>query len=61
MIALILLSPGAVRTQLAPLRPVFWLETIATFAFATSWMVKGDAMKPVVRALAHAEAGPRAP
>ena len=61
LIALILLSPGAVKTQLAPLRPVFWLETIATFAFATSWMVKGDAMKPVVRALAHAEAGQRAP
>lgn len=34
------------------LRPVFWLETIATFAFATSWMVKGDAMRPLVRGVA---------
>ena len=36
--------------RLAVLRPVFWLETIATFAFATSWMVKGDALRPLVRA-----------
>lgn len=55
LIALIGLSPAAVKAQLAPLRPVFWLETIATFAFATSWMVKGDAMRPVVRAVARAE------
>ena len=61
LIGLILLSPEPVKTQLTPLRPVFWLETIATFAFATSWMVKGDAMKPVVRALAHAETGRPAP
>ncbi|MBB1497855.1 DUF998 domain-containing protein [Paracoccus sp. MC1862] len=52
LIGLILLSPDPVKTQLLPLRPVFWLETIATFAFATSWMVKGDAMRPMVRAVA---------
>ncbi|MBK4216264.1 hypothetical protein JJJ17_10035 [Paracoccus caeni] len=34
------------------LRPVFWLETIATFAFATSWLVKGDSLRPLVRAVA---------
>lgn len=34
---------------LAGLRPVFWLEGVATFAFATSWSVKGDALRPLVR------------
>ncbi|WEF24023.1 hypothetical protein [Paracoccus sp. S3-43] len=38
--------------RLAGLRPVFWLETVATFAFATSWMVKGDALRPLVRGVA---------
>ncbi|MCZ0960555.1 hypothetical protein [Paracoccus benzoatiresistens] len=38
--------------RLAALRPTFWLETIATFAFATSWMVKGDALRPLVRTVA---------
>ena len=33
-------------------RPVFWLETVATLAFATSWMVKGDALRPLVRGVA---------
>ena len=37
---------------LAALNPVFWLETIACFAFATSWAVKGDAMRPLVRGVA---------
>lgn len=55
LIALIGLSPDAVKAQLQPLRPVFWLETVATFAFATSWMVKGDAMRPMVRAVARVE------
>lgn len=50
LIGAILVSPDAIKTQLAPLRPVFWLETVATFAFSTSWMVKGDALRPVVRA-----------
>lgn len=35
--------------DLVGLRPIFWLETIATFAFATSWLVKGDALQPLVR------------
>lgn len=51
-IALVLLSPDAVKLRLTPLRPVFWLESIATVAFATSWLVKGDALRPVVRAMA---------
>ncbi|MFC3167674.1 MULTISPECIES: hypothetical protein [Paracoccus] len=40
------------ENRLQGLRPVFWLETIATFAFATSWMVKGDALRPLVRTVA---------
>ncbi|WCR10261.1 hypothetical protein JHW45_14485 [Paracoccus stylophorae] len=36
---------------LSLLRPIFWLELVATFAFATSWMVKGDALRPLVSAM----------
>lgn len=36
---------------LARRRPVFWLETAATFAFATSWAVKGDSLRPLTRAV----------
>lgn len=32
-------------------RPVFWLETLASFAFATSWAVKGDSLRPLRRAI----------
>lgn len=56
LMALVLLSPDPVKARLVPLRPVFWLETVATFAFATSWMIKGDAMHPVVRAVAGGQA-----
>lgn len=52
-LALILFAPEPVKLRLAPLRPVFWLETAATVAFATSWLVKGDALRPMVRAVAH--------
>jgi hypothetical protein len=45
-----MLAVTGLDDRLAVLRPVFWLETIATFAFATSWMVKGDALRPLVRA-----------
>lgn len=31
------------------LSPVFWLETLACFAFATSWMVKGKSLKALTR------------
>lgn len=37
-----LLFATGLKDQLANFRPVFWLEFVATFAFATSWMVKGD-------------------
>lgn len=42
LIAVLFLT--GLKQQLSPLRPVFWLEFIATVAFATSWMVKGDAL-----------------
>ena len=32
---------GQAGTRLSKLKPVFWLETIALFAFGTSWLVKG--------------------
>lgn len=47
-----LLFVTGLERDLAALRPVFWLETVATFAFATSWMVKGDALRPLVRTVA---------
>lgn len=47
-----LIAATGLGDRLAGLRPVFWLETVATFAFATSWMVKGDAMRPLVRGVA---------
>lgn len=58
---LILLSIGAIAIlaatgldeRLAALRPVFWLETVATFAFATSWAVKGDSLRPLVQGVAR--------
>lgn len=40
---------------LAPLRPVFWLESLASFAFATSWAVKGDSLRPLVRGVMSAQ------
>lgn len=44
-----LLSLTGLGDTLAALHPVFWLELVACFAFATSWLVKGDALIPVVR------------
>lgn len=43
--------------RLAAIRPVFWLETLACFAFATSWAVKGDSLRPLVRGMARARSG----
>ncbi len=34
--------------ELPELRPIFWLETLASLALATSWAVKGEAMQPLV-------------
>lgn len=39
--------------RIQSLRPIFWLETAACFAFATSWTVKGRTMRPVVRMLSR--------
>lgn len=47
-----LLFATGLDNRLDALHPVFWLETVATFAFATSWMVKGDALRPLVRGVA---------
>ena len=46
-----LLFATGLDDTLARLRPVFWLETAATFAFATSWAVKGDSLRPLTRAV----------
>ena len=48
-----LLFATGLDQRLALLRPVFVLETVATFAFATSWAVKGDALRPLVRGMAR--------
>ncbi|WP_410219077.1 DUF998 domain-containing protein [Paracoccus sp. (in: a-proteobacteria)] len=54
-IALIaLLGVAGLDDRLAAWRPVFWLETVASFAFATSWAVKGDSLRPLVQGVARA-------
>ena len=45
-IAALFFLPDHITAPLMPLRPVFWLETLATLAFALSWLVKGDALTP---------------
>ena len=40
--------------RLSELEPIFWLEVLASFAFATSWAVKGEAMQPLVAMAARA-------
>ena len=49
-IGLLMVAPDPLQARLVPLRPVFWLETLATVAFAVSWLVKGDALRPVASA-----------
>lgn len=44
-----ILVAAGLDVRLAALRPVFWLEVLATCAFATSWAVKGDSLRPLVR------------
>ena len=48
-----LLFATGLDQRLEWLRPVFVLETAATFAFATSWAIKGDALGPLVRGMAR--------
>ena len=48
-IALIYFGPQGLAARLAQLDPVFWLEVVATVAFAVSWLVKGDALTPASR------------
>lgn len=50
---MVLIGLAAVAMPLAPkiqFSFVFWLETVACFAFAISWRVKGEALRPLVRA-----------
>ena len=46
-IALVFFGPPRVGQPLAAVDAVFWLETFATVAFAVSWLVKGNALRPV--------------
>lgn len=46
-------GPLPLRDALAPVRPVYLLEALATVAFAVSWLVKGDTLRPLVRAMAE--------
>ena len=49
MALMAVVSLGGLTERLAHLRPIFWLEVAASFAFATSWLVKGDSLNPLVR------------
>jgi hypothetical protein len=41
-IALLSFLPVTLKVAIAALDPVFWLESIAVFAFGVSWFVKGE-------------------
>lgn len=49
------------ETRIGMLRPIFWLETVACFAFATSWAIKGQTLRPVVRMVARRSPEPVPP
>lgn len=49
------LSLTGLAEPLAPLRPIFWLEVAACFAFATSWLVKGKSLRPLVQMAVRAD------
>ena len=53
---IVVLFATGLDEALAPLRPVFWMESLASFAFATSWAVKGDSLGPLVRGVMSAQA-----
>lgn len=59
LIGLLVLS--GLDARIAVLRPVFWLETIACLAFATSWAIKGKTLRPVVRMMSRASPRPPPP
>jgi hypothetical protein len=40
LIAVVMFLPAAANIH--RINPVFWLETIALFAFGISWLVKGE-------------------
>jgi hypothetical protein len=47
MIGSVLWAASSLITQ----APIFWPEAIAIVAFAISWLVKGEAHQPVLRAI----------
>lgn len=49
--ALIALSIWTAIGNIPWLNPVFWLEAVACFAFAVSWLVKGKTLQPLVNAV----------
>ena len=50
LLAIGMLEVTGAGASLAALHPVFWLESLACLAFATSWAVKGDSLRPLVDA-----------
>jgi hypothetical protein len=44
ILAMFLVSIPAVRAAVERLSPVFWLESLAIFAFGVSWLTKGEAI-----------------
>lgn len=38
------LLPDSLVASIAPMRPIFWLEALAIFAFGVSWFTKGEGM-----------------
>ncbi len=38
-----MLLPGDSKQRLEPLKPIFWLETLAVVAFGYAWLIKGQA------------------
>lgn len=42
LLGLHMLLPEGTRQRLAPIKPVFWLETAAVVAFGYAWLIKGQ-------------------
>lgn len=49
MVSIALVTFTPLKAALDAYQPVFWLEVIATVAFATSWAVKGDSISALQR------------
>ncbi|UCG50546.1 MAG: DUF998 domain-containing protein [Candidatus Latescibacterota bacterium] len=44
LIGILSLFPDDVKSSLKPIKPVYWLEAFAVFAFGVSWFTKGEAI-----------------